>query len=108
MKILKRSLREGAKCPFLHGIAYYDFDSEYIVCYPFPINLLVRFFRLIFTKKNISLVEYKNKYYTKGYTVGFKEAKKVYSYLNKKNVLEILEEFERIKKEQSNGTENKD
>jgi len=41
MRISKR-VPQGVEVPRFYGIAYWDYWSDYGVCYPVPLNLMVR------------------------------------------------------------------
>lgn len=41
----RQAIQYGAKIPFGYGIAYRDFAMDVAICYPIPINLVVRWVR---------------------------------------------------------------
>lgn len=45
MKILKRELLQNRSVPKGYGLAYYQPDRLIAVCYPIPLNLIVRALR---------------------------------------------------------------
>lgn len=44
---IKKRISEGAIIPKWYGIAYYDWQTDYAVCYPIPFNLLVTLYRIV-------------------------------------------------------------
>jgi len=45
---LKQIILEGMRIPAGYGIAYFDYPRRCLVCYPIPLNLIVRFFKLFY------------------------------------------------------------
>jgi len=43
--MLKKKVFFGQEMPKFYGIAYYNHAACYAICYPIPINILVRFWR---------------------------------------------------------------
>jgi hypothetical protein len=41
-KLLRKEIEEGEIIPPFYGVAYPRLESRHLVCYPFPINYLVR------------------------------------------------------------------
>ena len=47
MKLTGLQVAQGEAAPWWYGVAYYSPYSDHVVCYPVPLNLLVRWCRNI-------------------------------------------------------------
>jgi hypothetical protein len=74
MKVSSERLAEGYILPFWYGIAYYDICSDYRICYPIPLNLLVRWIRDFFWA--IKRPSEKKEALNKAYHMGKADARK--------------------------------
>lgn len=45
MIITSREYAEGARIPFWWGVSYLSWESDRAICYPIPLNLLIRWSR---------------------------------------------------------------
>jgi len=44
---IRRIIYEGERIPTGYGIAYFDFWKDGLVCYPIPLNILIRSLRIL-------------------------------------------------------------
>ena len=47
MKVTGLKLAQGYQMPFWYGAAYYSPYSDHLICYPIPLNLVVRWARAL-------------------------------------------------------------
>lgn len=73
MKLSKLRLEEGRCIPKGYGYCFYDWEMDYVICYLFPFNHIIRCFRKLWylirdvkesdeIKKHVAkIIEYKHK-----------------------------------------------
>ena len=44
---LRKTVEEGEWRPAWYGVAYFDYATNYAVCYPIPLNIVVRVYRIV-------------------------------------------------------------
>jgi len=50
MILSHREILEGQKIPKYYGIAWPDYNRQVYICYPFPLNLIIGFIKLVYYK----------------------------------------------------------
>jgi hypothetical protein len=47
---IRREIEQGEMMPKLYGVAYMDFMRKIYICYPFPLNHIVRVYRSVWCR----------------------------------------------------------
>jgi len=72
---MKREIQQGEACVWWYGVAWEDFSRLVYVCYPIPINLILRWLRNIW-----SFAFYpKNHKEKEAYQLGYKKGRESFS-----------------------------
>ncbi len=73
MKLNGIQIAEGEAAPWWYGVAYYSAYADYIVCYPVPINLVVRWSRDIWWGLRRGKEDALSQAYQRGKRAGLRE-----------------------------------
>ena len=81
---MRIEVNDGVMSPRFYGLAYYDFRCRVSVCYPIPLNVIVRIWRNIARAVKRGLVKDKmsadyNRGYSKGYHEGYLDGRRDWS-----------------------------
>ena len=74
---LKKVIGEGEYYPPFYGAAYLRYETLQVICYPVPINLIVRVFKSIyaFLRRGGTMIRWHpREAYEQGYQDGYRKA----------------------------------
>jgi len=78
--MLKKIVYEGQQTPKCYGLAYFKHDAGYAVCYPIPINILIRvWLKLKYGLFKIGIEDIYEQAFNQGWQQGWETAKRAYN-----------------------------